>query len=49
MWLIWFGQIVVLATMAIVRAPMALAIVGGLLVVPCLWLSRRRYSSRGGC
>lgn len=43
-WLIWSAQIAVLATIAIVRAPMALAIVGGLLVVPCLWLSRQRYS-----
>jgi hypothetical protein len=43
-WLIWFGQIVVLATLTIVRAPMALAIVAGLLVVPCLLLSRRRYT-----
>jgi hypothetical protein len=43
-WLVWFGQIFVLGAMAIVRAPMALAIVGGLLVVPCLWLSRRRYA-----
>jgi hypothetical protein len=45
-WPIWFAQVVVLAALMTIGAPIALAVVGGLFVVPCLWLSRHDGSAR---
>jgi hypothetical protein len=45
-WPIWLGQVVVLVTLVAVGAPLALAVVGSLFVVPGLWLSRHGGSAQ---
>ena len=37
---IWLGQIAPLATLIAIREPLGTALVSGLLVLPCLWISR---------
>ena len=44
-WSIWVGQVVVLVALMIVGDSLALAVVGGLFVVPCFWLSRNADSA----
>ena len=45
-WPIWLGEVVVLVTMVALREPLGLAIVAALMVVPCLWISRRSHPAQ---
>jgi hypothetical protein len=43
----WFGQVVVVATLAAAKEPLAVAVVGSLMLVPTLWLIRPAESRTG--
>jgi len=43
-WPVWLGQITLLGTLIALREPVALAMIGCLLVVPSFWLSRNGTS-----
>lgn len=38
---VWLGPVAIVATLIALREPLGTALVSGLLIVPCLWISRR--------
>jgi hypothetical protein len=46
-WAVWFGQVAVLGTLAALKEPLAVAVVGSLMLVPSLWLAKPADSHTG--